>query len=60
MYNCNSSGDGKFLDARFRGSMAVNGSRRDFNLGIDVSFVEPFTKSYEKVSPDEVLVSKEM
>ena len=59
LYNCNSSGDGKFLDADFRGCMAVNGSRRDFNLGIDVSFVDPFVKSYEKLSPDEVLVSKE-
>jgi len=38
VYNCNSSGNGKFLDAHFRGSIAVNGSRRDFNLGVDVSF----------------------
>jgi len=59
VYNCNSSGNGKFLDAHFRGSMAVNGSRRDFNLGIDVSFVDPFAKSYERLSPDEVLISKE-
>jgi len=57
--NCNSSGNGKFLDAHFRGSMAVNGSRRDFNLGVDVSFVDPLAKSYEKLSPDEVFVSKE-
>jgi len=55
--NCNSSGNGKFLDARFRGSMAVTGSRRDFNLGVDVSFVDPFAKSYENLSPDEVLIS---
>jgi len=54
-----SSGDGKFLDAHFRGSMAANGSRRDYNLGIDVSFVDPFAKNYEKLSPDEILVSKE-
>ena len=27
--------------------------------GVDVSFVDPFAKSYENVSPDEVLVSKE-
>jgi len=40
------------LDAHFRGSMAVNGSRRDFNLCIDVSFVDPFAKSFEKLSPD--------
>ena len=59
VYNCNSFGNGKFLDAHFRGSMAVNGSRRDFNLDIDVSFVDPFAKSYENLSPDEVLVSKE-
>jgi len=59
MYNCNSSGHGKFLDAHFRGSIAVNSSRRDFNLVIDVSFVDPFAKSYENSSPDEVLVSKE-
>jgi len=38
--------------------MAVNGSRRDFDLRIDVSFVDPFAKSYEKLSPDEVLASK--
>jgi len=31
----------------------------DFNLGINVSFVDPLAKSYEKLSPDEVLVSKE-
>jgi len=49
----------KFLDAHFRGSIAVNGSRRDFNLDVDVSFVDPFAKSYENLSPDEVLVSKE-
>jgi len=59
VYNCNSCGNGKFLDAHFRGSIAVNGSRRDFNLGVDVSFVDPFAKSYENLSPDEVLVSKE-
>ena len=59
VYNCNSSGKGKFLDAHFRGSIAVNGSRRDLNLGVDVSFVDPFAKSYENLSPDEVLVSKE-
>ena len=60
VYNCNSSGNGKFLDAHFRGSIAVNGSRRDFNLGKNDSFVDPFAKSYyEKLSPDEVLVSKE-
>ena len=57
--NCNSSSDGNFLDAHFRGSIAVYGSRRDFNLGIGVSFVDPFAKSYEKLSPDEVLVSDE-
>jgi len=39
--------------------MAVNGSRRDFNLGIDVSFIDPFAKSYERLSPDEVLISEE-
>ena len=49
----------KFLDAHFRGSIAVNGFRRDFNLGVDVSFVDPFSKSCENLSPDEVLVSKE-
>jgi len=54
VYNCNSSGNEKFLDAHFRGCMAVNGSRWDFNLGIDVSFVDPFARSYEKLSPDEV------
>jgi len=59
VYNFNSSGNGKFLDAHFRGSIAVNGSRRDFNLGADVSFVDPFAKSHENLSPDEVLVSKE-
>ena len=59
VYNCNASGNGNFLDAHFRGSIAVNGSRRDFNLGIDVSFADPFAKSYEKLSPDDVLVSKE-
>ena len=59
VYNCNSSGNRKFLDAHSGGSIAVNGSRRDFNLGIDVSFVDPFTKSYENFSPNEVLVSKE-
>ena len=59
VYNCNSSGNGNFLDAHFRGSIAVNGSRRDFNLGVDVSFVDPFAKFYENLSPDEVLVSKE-
>jgi len=31
VYKCNYSGNGKFLDAHFRGSMAVDGSRRDFN-----------------------------
>jgi len=40
-------------------SIAVNGSRRDFNLGVDFSFIDPFAKSYENLSPDEVLVSKE-
>jgi len=59
VYNCNSSGDGKFINAHFRGSIAVYGSRRDFNLGINFSFLDPFAKSYEKLSPDEVLVSKE-
>jgi len=59
VYNCNFSGNGKFLDAYFRGSIAVNGSRRDFNVGVDVSFADPFAKSYEIFSPDEVLVSKE-
>jgi len=59
VYNCNSSGDRKFLDAHFRSSIAVNGFRWDFNLGIDVSFVDPFSKSYERLSPDEVLISKE-
>jgi len=29
--NCNSSGNRKFLDAHFRGYMAVNESRRDLN-----------------------------
>ena len=38
---------------------SMNGSRRDFNLGVDVSFVDPFAKSYEKLSADEILVSKE-
>ena len=53
VYNSNSCGNGKFLDAHFRGSIAVNGSRRDFNLGVDVSFVDPFAKSYyENLSPD--------
>jgi len=47
VYNCNSSGNGKFLYTDFRGSRAVNGSRRDFNLGIYASFVDPFAKSYE-------------
>jgi len=38
----------------------VNGSIRDFNLGIGVSLVTLFAKSYENLSPDEVLlVSKE-
>jgi len=58
VYNCNSSANGKFLDAHFLGSIAVNGSRRDFNLGVD-SFVDPFAKSHENLSPDEDLVSKE-
>jgi len=49
VYNCNSSGNGKILDSHFRGSIAVNGSRRDFNLGVDASFVDPFAKSYENL-----------
>jgi len=53
------NGNGKFLDAHFRGSIAINGSRRDFNLGVDVFFADPFAKSYENLSPDEVLLSKE-
>jgi len=56
VYNWNSSGNGKFLDAHFRGCMAVNGSSRDFNLAIDVSFADPFAKAYENLSPDEVLI----
>ena len=35
------------------------GLRKNFNLGVDVSFVDPFAKSEENLSPDEVLVSKE-
>ena len=39
--------------------LQLMGPDGDFNLGIDVSFVDPFAKSYEKLSSDEVLVSKE-
>jgi len=59
VYNCNSSGKRKYLNAYFCGCMAVNGSRQDFNFGIDVSFVDPFAKSYENLSPGEVLISEE-
>ena len=49
VYNCNSYGNGKFLNAHFRGYIAVNGSRREINSGIDVSFVDPFAKSFMKI-----------
>ena len=60
VFNHDSSGEGKYLDAHSYGSMEVNGSRWDFNLGTDVSVVYPFAKSYyENLSPDEFLVSEE-
>jgi len=58
MFNQDSFGKGKFLGAHLRGYIAVNGSRRDLNFGIGVSFVDPFPKLYEKLSPGEVLNAK--
>jgi len=42
VYHRNSSGNGKFLDAHFRGSIAVNGSRRDFCWFYTPSLVDTF------------------